>query len=67
MAPEENGDNLFWIVGRQLAAAELQLGRNLWTVVVVVLVVEVEVEVVVVVLVVLYHNSIVYYKQFKLS
>ena len=34
LAPEENGDNLFWIVGRQLAAAELQLGRNLWTVVV---------------------------------
>ena len=33
LAPEENGDNLFWIVGRKLAAAELQLGRNLWTVV----------------------------------
>ena len=34
LAPEENSDNLFWIVGRKLAAAELQLGRNLWTVVV---------------------------------
>ena len=47
MAPEENGDNLFWIVGRQLAAAELQLGHNLWTVVVVAVVVEVGVEVLV--------------------
>ena len=47
MAPEENGDNLFWIVGWKLAAAELQLGRNLWTVVVVAVVVEVGVEVLV--------------------
>ena len=31
MAPEEDGDNLFRIVGRQLAAAELQLGSNLCT------------------------------------
>ena len=29
MAPEEDGDNLFGIVRRQLAAAELQLGSNL--------------------------------------